>query len=712
MMLEAAKRLQELWGFRVFPVTMDGKTPAIEDFEHTSSTDPAKADLFWWCSVLDIAQEYNIGISTAGLLVLDVDNKDGKDGNSSLLELEMQGNEFPATYTQFTPNGGMHLVYRSKEHIGNSASRLGDGLDVRGGGGFILGAGSEIDGKAYVGTTDKVADAPQWLVDLCKKAPKSTATAPDFVDAEQAARRAISYLKEAPVAQEGNGGNHMAYTVAAKVKDLGVDQLMCEALLADHWNERCEPPWDLDELSTIVDHVYRYGKNPIGMLSPEADFDTVPDEPKIVGPVDKMNQEYGFILAGGGHHILWETQDDKGRYELQHLNEASFHRAHAAKVIVGGDGKPTALTKIWMNSPRRRSYRGFCFRPGQETPAGYYNLFRGFSVQPLESDKVPSAQAQSSLDAFLEHLLENICDNDPKLFEWIIGFFAHLFQKPWEKPLVALVFKGKKGAGKTAVVERVGFLLGAHYLLTAESRYLVSNFTGHLENLLLFVLEEAFWSGDKNAEGTLKNLITGSRHVIEHKGKEPYTVDNCTRIAIIGNEHWTVPASQDERRFAVFNVGDKRLQDRNFFAAMREGMERGGYRLLLRYLLDFDLSKVDINQAPKTKGLLEQKESSLDPIGEWWLDCLQEGTVLGHPYEDWPERITKDDARAAFRRYCDDRGIRARSPTSNSFTRQLKMYSPGFFTDTKTNGRHAYYMPSLPDARAAWNQYIGHEVEW
>jgi hypothetical protein len=93
----------------------------------------------------------------------------------------------------------------------------------------------------------------------------------------------------------------------------------------------------------------------------------------------------------------------------------------------------------------------------------------------------------------------------------------------------------------------------------------------------MFALDEAFWSGDKQAEGVLKDLITGRDHVIEHKGKEPYSVANKTRVVIIGNEDWLIPASHDERRFAFFDVGDGRKQDRAFFQSMREGMEAGGY---------------------------------------------------------------------------------------------------------------------------------------
>ena len=48
--------------------------------------------------------------------------------------------------------------------------------------------------------------------------------------------------------------------------------------------------------------------------------------------------------------------------------------------------------------------------------------------------------------------------------------------------------------------------------------------------------DEAFWAGDKQAEGKLKDLITGAHHFIEFKGKEPVLVENHTRLLVIGNQ--------------------------------------------------------------------------------------------------------------------------------------------------------------------------------
>ena len=76
---------------------------------------------------------------------------------------------------------------------------------------------------------------------------------------------------------------------------------------------------------------------------------------------------------------------------------------------------------------------------------------------------------------------------------------------------------------------------------------------------MLFQFEEAFWAGDKQAEGKLKLLITSKLHMIERKGYEPYMVGNYARIYITSNNDWVVPATVDERRFAIFECLNTRV---------------------------------------------------------------------------------------------------------------------------------------------------------
>jgi hypothetical protein len=54
------------------------------------------------------------------------------------------------TYTLDTPSGGCHLYYAaSAGRVRNSAGRLGPLIEIRGDGGYVIGAGSQLDERAY-----------------------------------------------------------------------------------------------------------------------------------------------------------------------------------------------------------------------------------------------------------------------------------------------------------------------------------------------------------------------------------------------------------------------------------------------------------------------------------------------------------------------------------------------------------------------------------
>lgn len=719
--LGAALELASL-GFHVFPLIPNTKLPLIEDFPNFASQDPAQIKKWWLDPVMEIEQPYNVGISTTrfgekeALLVVDVDNKGDKNGDQELKRLESEGRSLPETFEQHTPTGGRHLVFRVISPVKQGVSVLGNGLDVRSRGGYIVGAGSCLDGKSYTKVDGSIVEAPEWVVANCGRSiernPQPHRNVKS-VDRIRAQNRAIHFLEnEAPISIKGQGGDQTAYTVACKVKDFGVEPETCLELMLDHWNERCPPGWSPERLKEKVDHAYRYGVNPVGEASPEAHFSSIKEEIKV-HPFDTLNAEYAYI-GGNKGFILHETTDTDGKFLLEYIDIPKFHTNLAATVMTYA-GKTVPVTKLWLLSDKRRSFDGFCFIPGKKPPARFYNLWRGFAFSPLDPGEKSSKKHVDALNAFLEHAEKNVCDGDPKLYQWLLGYFAHLIQKPWEKPLVALVFRGQKGSGKNALIERIGDLLGHHFLVASDPRYLTGNFNSHLENKLLLVLDEAFWSGDPKADAILKNLVTGKKHLIEYKGKEPYTVDNRTRVAILGNEDWLVPASEDERRYAVFDVGNGRREDRKFFKEMRQGMESGGYRLLLRYLLDFDLSKIDVDQAPSTKALMDQKIRGLKPFARWWFDCLIEGRIAGSDFAGWPAYVEKERFRSAFRRYADEHKLGRYFPSNETFGRLLKKHTPSVYSNKQSEEGervNVYQLPNLKTARREWNEFIGHEMTW
>lgn len=675
--------------YYTFPIKPGTKLPAVKDWPNRAKPgEPAE----------------NTGIFTGkygddeALLVVDVDIKPGKAGDETLIGLELAGYDFPPTATQATPSGGTHYIYRTRNPVRSGVNVLGPGLDIRSAGGYIV----------HYGITGEPVPAPDWLVQRCGLPSASdsfTAPAVENIDAQAAVRRAKDYLASAPLAIEGMGGDATTYKVAATLKDTGISSDDALDLLLAEWNPRCEPPWTHEELAAKVSHAWKYGKNPPGVAAVEAQFVAEKQQDDFVAetqhPLDDMNSQFALVIAGGGAHVLRETTVE-GKFSLEHWSLGAFHAWHANRPFPIGK-RTVPMSQAWLEYARRRQYQRIVFNPRNDHDFNEYNLWRGFSVKPADDS------AHWSVDMWVEHLRENVCNGDAQLYAWLLGYFAHLVQRPWEKPLVALVFRGAKGVGKNALVERVGALVDRHSLVTSDRRYLVGNFNGHLENCLLFILDEAFWSGDKQAEGIVKNLITGRQHVIEHKGKEPYSVSNLTRVVIIGNEDWLVPATADERRFAVFDVAPGRKQDRDFFQRMREGMEQGGYAHLLRFLLDQEVS--DVNAAPNTSGLADQKTQSLDPIAQWWFDCLTQGQVIGLVEDEWPERVTVDSLWTASNQYAKNRNIRARSDSVYWFGRAFQRFGCAI-NKTKLDKRNAYRLPTLDECRVAWDTFIGHPGAW
>jgi hypothetical protein len=541
----------------------------------------------------------------------------------------------------------------------------------------------------------------------------------------------VDYLTtHAPVAVEGAGGDATTYAVACRVKDFGVDQHTAAELLLEHWNGRCSPPWQSDELTTKVENAYAYGNLPVGAAAPEVQFEAVSapgaDFTGAAGavtvdgsPLEKINREHALIYIEGSSFVLHETIDEKGRPKRVFLTEQAFKRKFSPYVTQRSTkGKPVTWAEEWLDWSGRREYAGLCFAPEREPRHNYYNLWRGFACKPVPYEKA-SSDARRGFDSWISHVRHNVCGGNPELETWLINYFAHLIQRPWERPLTTVVFRGEKGTGKNAAVDRVGSIFGGapHYLVAQDSRYLTSNFNGHMDSCLVLVLDEAYWAGNKDAEGKLKGLTTAPEIMIERKSKEPYMVDNLVRLFIIGNEDWLVPSTNDERRWAVFDLTNGNKQDLSYFHQMRVDIdERGGNSVLLHFLANWDLRKANVNLAPKTAALLDQKHASLEPLEQWWLDCLTSGYLVGSDLgAEWPKVVQTDRFRTALRRYITERNVRARITSDLTVGRVLKKIAPGIVRRRAREGQdlmYVYEIPALSECRAAWDKFIGHEVLW
>ena len=170
-------------------------------------------------------------------------------------------------------------------------------------------------------------------------------------------------------------------------------------------------------------------------------------------------------------------------------------------------------------------------------------------------------------------------------------------------------------------------LFGPYTIEVSQSSHLVGNFNAHLQNKLLVYADEAFWAGDKRAEGALKAIITEDKIAIEMKGIDVQSSSNFARLILASNNDWVVPASIDQRRFAVIEAGEARMQDAHYFKALLDQIEQGGLQALMQFLMDRDLNGTNLRKIPRTAALVDQQLHSLDSVGQW-LFCSLISAVL------------------------------------------------------------------------------------
>jgi hypothetical protein len=139
----------------------------------------------------------NLAVPTgwrSGLLAMDRDPREDRDGHATHDALERDFGPSGETLTSQTPSGGTHLIYNMpnveiRNSAGTFAGEIAPGWDVRGEGGYILVAPSTIDGRLYRWINRRApADLPQRWIDALTPPPRPMVSAPAWVPSDERER--------------------------------------------------------------------------------------------------------------------------------------------------------------------------------------------------------------------------------------------------------------------------------------------------------------------------------------------------------------------------------------------------------------------------------------------------------------------------------------------------------------------------------------------
>lgn len=275
-LLEAALRYADM-GYPVFPCSPAWKTPLTLHGHLDASVDPEQIEE-WWKTFPNA----NIGISTTGLLVIDIDGADNP-----------WNPELPCSPVSLTPRGGRHLIYRQPEgaSLRNSAGKLALRVDIRGDGGYVVVPPSIINGIPYrwaptceLVPPNQLTVVPEWIVTLLAEPTQEPQPLENII-------------------QEGERNDTLT-RIAGLNRRHGMSEPEILALIAKINENRCRPPLQKREVKKIAWSIARYEPDQIATATIENHWGQDAETPEERTPDPGPLPEYLLRIPGFVSEVL------------------------------------------------------------------------------------------------------------------------------------------------------------------------------------------------------------------------------------------------------------------------------------------------------------------------------------------------------------------------------------------------------------------------
>lgn len=445
-------------GFRVFPVKKAGKEPAVSSWKAYDENPASPEEIIAWDASL-----LNPGVTcgaNSGVVVLDVDSPEAQALVDSW--------NLPATPCVSTGRGRHYYFRHPGFKVGNSVRIAGTKLDIRGDGGYVVGAGAlHESGSIYEWAVSpdevEIADLPPIVLDQlkAKRAPAIKRKAagsepgvssryPDGVAAmlASAQRDATIKIEEALDGERNDtlfsAGARLASKVAAAgaewedfadglrdaAKSTGLEEIEIDRTLASCWKSGSENPDPF--IATARKWVY-------------------------------LSKPNGF------YHVESREMLDVPAFNNTHLN--MLEKGQFGGYLLRND----LIERMHDFVYEPQSPEGVIKRDG----LALLNTYRSSGLEATEGDASP-------FEEFLSYLVP---DEDER--SHLLKMIAWTVRHPGEKLRHALLFRSEhQGVGKTMLTEIWAELLGAHNVRKSTTEEITGAYQGFIMNTQLVVLEE------------------------------------------------------------------------------------------------------------------------------------------------------------------------------------------------------------------------------
>lgn len=641
------------------------------------------------------------GILGRGIVIIDIDVKDGKSGHLQFEELREKFNIPKAVMMARSRSGGYHMFFAKPKSLKDShvkslssitiAGKRYEGVDIRGDGGYVQGAtrDGEWSQGEYVlvrGTPgDELSELPEELV----KYLVSSSFGSDL-DAMLAVGNIVKTNDVSSVLRRGeipdsipNGSRNESFFIyLSAIKAKGIDRDTAKQL-ALQLAEKCEDKeslWASVNLEDMLNRIFE--------KTTENPYDIATDlvQRGLIQLLNYKNKPV-YVLPAENPYLLTKSPHDLG--SMREL------LSKYVRGVTGPDGKTKQINPIDIairRIPDSQKADTIGFKPGapdiftmNDDSGGerFLNMYQ----KPF----IPTSQKSLDLSIFEDQfkLLISRIFGPVGSDEYQLGldFCAWFIQYPELKCVIApYVISKNRGVGKSLFLNVLIRVFGTSKIGKRQARMVklddLSRQFFDPTGALLNIVDEVQFAVHRNMRQEtslfwrhLKNLVTADTVPVEIKGGATNNVPNTAGLLMAGNKGGHFPIEELDRRMWIIDNNPPNLErgvvDDLFNMVLLSGTTNGSdtrkrHVESLRYGLQHHQIKMALDsiRAPMSDLKVEMMKSSMTDIEEWLYDyfnddnnLMAESPVISRSmfvylmqisdqvsHESW-----RDDAEAIFR---------------------------------------------------------------
>lgn len=605
------------------------------------------------------------GILGKGIVIIDIDVKDGKSGHENYEQLREKYKIPKANMIARSKSGGFHLFFARPEkfkslHVKSVASitvagTRYEGVDIRGDGGYVQGStsiGEWVEGEYTLIKGSPEQDLTEMPASLMMHL--ITSSMGSDIDSMIMSSNIKKTSDIASVLRRGEMPDHIPdgarnesffiYLSALKAK--GLDREIAKTM-ALQLVQRCENPETLHQSVNIEDMLDR-----IFEKTTENPYDIAIDMVQR-GLYQLMNykSKLMYIMPCDNPYIL-----SKSPHDITSMKELM---SKYVRGVTGSDGKTRQVNPVDVavrRIPDTQRADTIGFKPGapdiftlNDDPMGkrYLNMY--------SCPYIPTSTKDLDLSIYekdFKFLISQIYGPEgTEEYQLGLDFTAWYIQYPELKSIIAPYLISKnRGVGKSLYLNLLTRIFGVSRVGDRQARMVkLDDLTRQFfdpTGALINIVDEVQFAIHRNMRQEtslfwrhLKNLVTADTVPIEIKGGATYNVPNTAGLIMAGNKGGHFPIEEYDRRIWVIDndppILERGVVDRLFDIVIKSGTASGSDSRKrgvesIRYGLAHHKIKLSLDsiRAPMSDTKMEMMKASMTDIEEWLYDYFSDPNNL------------------------------------------------------------------------------------